>query len=417
MPYLLISLALAALAQDIKTRDDGPYRPYEKIQSIDQAIQAYRDEIRKDPKVPGHHALLGQMLIQKARETGDTALYDQAEAAVSQALQLDAKNIHALIARTTLLNARHAFAASLQLARELYQQHPQMHKLLFAIGDAQLELGNVAEAEKAFADLERKDVEAYLLSRRARLAELKGDMKQAIALMQKARAEEAESQVSRVAGAWYEARLGEMHFNQGHLDAAATHYEAARKINPTYGVALAGLGRIQAARGKLDEAVEWYKQAVTHYADLHVLAELGDLYARTGNAFLARLNFDKLEQVGRKQPAFARELALYFANHDKDLPEALALARKDLAVRKDILAYDTLAWALHKNGQHAEAAKAMGEALKLGTQDASLFYHAGLIELALGNKEQGQSYLKRALALNPYFSLTQAEKAQQALDK
>ncbi len=59
----------------------------------------------------------------------------------------------------------------------------------------------------------------------------------------------------------------------------------------------------------------------------------------------------------------------------------------------------------------------MTEALKLGTKDAGMFYHAGMIQAALGEKEKAREYLKRALETNPHFSVLQAEKAREALKK
>src|SRR6266404_105803 len=93
----------------------------------------------------------------------------------------------------------------------------------------------------------------------------------------------------------------------------------------------------------------------------------------------------------------------------------LCSRKKDFATRQDIYAYDTLAWALYKNHLPQDAAKAMTEALKLGTQDATFFYHAGMIQGRLGHKEEAKSYLERALALNPHFSLLFADNARQTL--
>ena len=57
----------------------------------------------------------------------------------------------------------------------------------------------------------------------------------------------------------------------------------------------------------------------------------------------------------------------------------------------------------------------MQQALRLGTKDASLLYHAGMIAHGLGDIERAQQYLRQALETNPYFSLLQAEKARQTL--
>ena len=88
---------------------------------------------------------------------------------------------------------------------------------------------------------------------------------------------------------------------------------------------------------------------------------------------------------------------------------------EQLHLRKDIYGYDALAWALYKNDRVDEAAQAMTQAMKLGTQDAMLFYHAGTIYQGLDDLRQARGYLKQALNLNPNFSVLHGELARQTL--
>ena len=70
----------------------------------------------------------------------------------------------------------------------------------------------------------------------------------------------------------------------------------------------------------------------------------------------------------------------------------------------------------HKEGRPDEAAKAMTEALKLGTRDARLFYHAGMIYHRLGDRAGAGTPLRPGpQALNPHFSLRDADEARQTL--
>ena len=87
---------------------------------------------------------------------------------------------------------------------------------------------------------------------------------------------------------------------------------------------------------------------------------------------------------------YNRELAYFYADHDVKLDEALALARSELEVRQDIYGYDVLAWALYKAGKPAEALAPMAEALRLGTKDARLFFHAGMIHRGVGEAEKAK---------------------------
>ena len=63
----------------------------------------------------------------------------------------------------------------------------------------------------------------------------------------------------------------------------------------------------------------------------------------------------------------------------------------------------TLAWALCRSDRPSEALSYMKKALSLGTKDPKLYFHAGMIFLALRRNDQARAYLQRALALNPHF--------------
>jgi tetratricopeptide (TPR) repeat protein len=91
------------------------------------------------------------------------------------------------------------------------------------------------------------------------------------------------------------------------------------------------------------------------------------------------------------------------------------LVLEELERRKDIYTYDAAAWALHTAGRTEEAAPLMQQALRLGTEDARMLFHAGIISLELGDSASALRYLERALELNPTFSLTQAEVARGVL--
>ena len=83
---------------------------------------------------------------------------------------------------------------------------------------------------------------------------------------------------------------------------------------------------------------------------------------------------------------------------------ALQWARKDSECRHGVYAHDTLAWALYKNGEFASAAKEMNDALSLGTQDAHLLFHAGMIFSRAGELDRGRELIKQALKVNPYYN-------------
>ena len=103
-----------------------------------------------------------------------------------------------------------------------------------------------------------------------------------------------------------------------------------------------------------------------------------------------------------------RELALFYADHDLKPLDSFKLASEDYKNRSDIYGADALAWAAFKANKITEAQEAIKEALKLGTQDAKLFYHAGKIMRAAGNETAARNYFKRVQELNPQFDPLQS---------
>jgi tetratricopeptide (TPR) repeat protein len=93
------------------------------------------------------------------------------------------------------------------------------------------------------------------------------------------------------------------------------------------------------------------------------------------------------------------------------------LARAEHEVRKDVYGHDVLAWTLYKSGRSQESLAPMEKALELGTRDAKLFFHAGMIHRAAGNTARAREYLARALATNPHFHVLHAAIAVRALDE
>ena len=76
-----------------------------------------------------------------------------------------------------------------------------------------------------------------------------------------------------------------------------------------------------------------------------------------------------------------------------------------------------MAWTALKAGKIAEAQAAIQEALRLETRDARLFYHAGMIADAAGDRARARMYLTRALTLSPEFDPLQATLARKALQR
>jgi tetratricopeptide (TPR) repeat protein len=101
-------------------------------------------------------------------------------------------------------------------------------------------------------------------------------------------------------------------------------------------------------------------------------------------------------------------LAQFYADHDRNLAEALTLAEEEYKTRKNVFVADTLAWCYYKNGRYREAKRAIAKALSKNTPEALFLFHAGMIDAKLGDVASAQRYLYQAQSLNPNFSLVYA---------
>jgi tetratricopeptide (TPR) repeat protein len=181
-----------------------------------------------------------------------------------------------------------------------------------------------------------------------------------------------------------------------------------------------GLAEVRAAQERYPEAIELYKKAIAVVPYPAYAANLADVYIKAGRTAEAKKQIDLIEFIGNLNPinrrVFYRELALFYADHDMKLKESMDLAYKEMDVRHDIYTWDILAWVLYKNGRDKEAADATSRALRLGTRDALLLFHAGMIYDRLGDIAKAKDYLRRALTSNPHFHVLYADTAQKKLE-
>lgn len=386
--------------------------PAPGMKSTDEMIKFWQARFERDPRDFISLTFLGDAFIRKARETGDVSEYERADATLQKALKLHPNYEVAQAYLSVVQYVKHDFLGALDLASQVYAAHPNAIQALATIGDAQLELGRYPEAEASYEQLNKKAPSAPVYTRLARLAWLHGQSTEALNWMQQAVTDSEEMDVSGENLAWYHFQFGELYFNTGQLEKADTQYATALKAFDNYYLALAGRGKVRAAQGNYKEAITFYEKAVGIIPQPDLLAALGDLYRLTGDSVKAEQEYDTVEFIGKleaiNQVIYNRQLALFYANHNRNLGKSLGMAQKELENRKDIYAYDTYAWALYKNNQYSQAAEMMKSAMELGTRDAMLYYHAGMIYQALGKNKQAEQMLSQALQINPHFDLIQA---------
>jgi tetratricopeptide (TPR) repeat protein len=384
----------------------------------DQQLRTVERKVKILPRDPGVHVELATAYMHKARETGDGAYYRRAEVACKKALELDPKHYGAVRLVSWIYSGQHRFREALVAARRALEVDPGDPWNYGTLGDALVELGEYQEGAKAYqkmVDL-RPDVNAY--TRAAHIRELYGDPQGAIEIM--GMAVRAASSRDREHSAWCRVQLGHLLFNSARLEDAQGQYQAALQIFPEYHFALAGMGKVRAAQDKFEQAIQYYQESIDSLPTHEAVAALADLFTYLKQPEEAARQFElleTLEQINRASGVLPEsQTALFYADYDHKLDEALRIARQQASARRDVRTLDTLAWVLFKNGYYEEALSASKRAMRLGTKDALMSYHYGMIQAKLGRDQEATAAFQQALHINPYFHLRHSEQARTALE-
>ena len=383
------------LAEIAKITGDSP---------TDQSISKWFSMVKKRTKNDTAWVHSGNALMQKVRESGDETLYGQADYVYRQALAIRPKNVAATIGIAWVYGGLHQFGASVEWAKkalDLDPQNPDAHGL---IADAQVELGDYKAAEGHIQKMldSRPDLSSY--SRAAHLLFLTGDVQKGTWLMQKAinaGGPYAENT------AWCRVQLALMLWNTGALSLAEQELEKAIRAAPNNYHVLDAMGTVKSAKKDYDAAIEYYKKAIAVTPNPKTLIALGDLYLFHGEREKADEQFKRVEEEQIHDHSHGHHgnifLARFYADHDRNLPEALKEAEAAYKAYKNVFVTDTLAWCYYKSGRYQEARKAIQKALQWQTPDANILFHAGMIYAKLSDQTTAQRYLYQALSLNPNF--------------
>jgi tetratricopeptide (TPR) repeat protein len=367
---------------------------------VDLDMRRHLSQLTAANTEPGAWVTAGRDFVRVARTHAEPSYYAQSEACARGALERSPSDAGALqLMGLTLLN-QHRFREAQVLANDMLSQHPEDAVSWGTLSDAELELGHVDAAIAAGqAMMDRKpNLPSY--GRAAHLRWLQGDREGAKRVYEQAIASGRE-QKDHEPSAWMIVQAAWVFWHEGDYAGAAAGFELALHTLPEYPPALEGKGRAALAQADYRAAIGLLQRAYNAHPLVETAWWLGDAYTLAGDALAARAAYEHVTRDGARLDP--RTLAAFYATKAREPAQALRLARAAYAERQDIYSKDVLAFALYRNAELNEALPLAREAIALGTPDARLLFHAGLIEAAAGDETAGRALMKRALTLNPRF--------------
>ncbi|MFY9632083.1 MAG: tetratricopeptide repeat protein [Candidatus Cybelea sp.] len=386
-----------------------------------QLVAFYEAQLRGDPQDQITARVLGGQYLQRFREAGDLNDVTRALAVAKRSLRLQPQgNAGALAVIASCELTLHHFTAALATERAAAEAAPFDDDARAQIASVLMELGRYSAAASILARPQQRDPNPTWMSIRARYDELTGNLSGArIAIGAATQIVDGMISVPAYTRSWYHMRAGQLAFEAGDSAAAGAAFDEALRIYPDNSMALllqAKLYRAQRdwrrALASAQRSAELYPlpQALGYEVDAQ--RALGDGQGAEQTDGLIRAE----QRLFNAQGINDRLLAMYYAEHHEHLNDALAAARSDLDKRgNEVYADDTMAWVLAAMGRWSRARVFAERAARYGTRDPELQYHAGIIALHTGHRNEARLRLSDALQTDPSFHPFYAGDARRAL--
>ncbi len=362
-------------APQLGTRGAGTGR-----EDLGKRIVDLRTRVAARPDDVGLAVTLADALVRQTRITGNAGLALEAEAALRRALIADPGSYDANRELGSLLLSQHRFREAIAVGEKNRDARPYDPLNYGVIGDGHLELGEYQQAFDAFDKMMALRPSAAAYARVAYARELQGNLTGAVESMKLAA--DATPPDDPEALAWHHAQVGDLDLRLGKLHEAEAEYIAASHAFPGHPFAMMGYARLLAARGEKTGALTMLQELARTAPTPDLAARTGDLLDQLGRHDEAERQYALAEAGWRVDAPEPKNLARFLAEHDRKIPEAVAIAEKAASERRDIFTEDALAWSYFKAGRVAAAREAIALALRTGTNDADILAHAKAIQHA-----------------------------------
>ena len=235
------------------------------------------------------------IFITEQRITGEHHFYYAAiEKILNGVLSLDPNNFEAKVYKASLRMSQHQFADAKKLAEEARVINPNNAYVYGILVDANVELGNYAEAVTVSDKMQqiKPSLESY--SRASYLREIYGDYNGSIEAMKlavKAGLPGSEPQC------WSRNILGDLYYNIGNYKEAEAAYEENLILRPSYAPSMAGLAKIETQKKNYPRALALLDSANNIMQQNSFVEQKADVYAAMGDTAKAAAQYKEVQKL------------------------------------------------------------------------------------------------------------------------
>jgi len=374
------------------------------------ALVAFEEKIvRRHPTDQITSRMLAGNYMNRFREQGDIGDVARSQAMAERSIELQPRgNTPAQMALASAYLTYHNFRAALLHERDAIAGEPSNASAWAQAASLEMELG---EYPQAYAILKKRPPgpeNPTWDSILARYDELTGHIGQARALIERSsRIVDADQYTPAIARSWYHMRAAQLAWEDGDNATADAQFKKMLFLYPDNYMGLMYQARFYRSLKEWHRTMTAAKAAIELYPLPQVLGYQADAQRALGDDAAAERT-DALIRAEQRlfnvQGINDRLIANYYAQRGVHLKDALAYAKLDHEQRgNEIYADDTMGWVLGAMGRWNQARPYAEQSVRYDTQDPVLEYHAAIVALHTGHRNEALRRLKMALALNPHF--------------
>ena len=204
---------------------------------IDRRITFWKQRTQTTSQSESNWSALGDVFDLKGRMTGDISQFLAAQQAYQTAISIAPYDSAGHAGNARELATLHDFNGALNEATRTLDLNPNALGALGVVFDSSVELGHIADAQTALADLQLLIPAPSVAVREARLDFITGNTAAAVTAAEGAAADDDAAGDLPTNVAFYDYTAAEYELLAGNLDAASTQYAAALQLLPGYPLA------------------------------------------------------------------------------------------------------------------------------------------------------------------------------------